>query len=162
MRVSERCIALIKHFEGCHLKAYPDPKTGGDPWTIGYGHTGKDVFKGLVITELRAEELLRSDLQRFEAGVLRLVKRAPTQAQFDALVSFAFNCGLDEDADTKAEGLGDSTLLRLFNSGHIEYAADEFLKWISRGTPVEKGLRRRRAAERAMFLGGDWRSAGAG
>jgi len=150
-RISTTGIALIQNFEGCHLKAYPDPKTGGDPWTIGYGHTGKDVAKGQVITQMRAEELLRADLARFEAGVSAALTRPVTQSQFDAIVSFAFNCGLG--------ALRGSTLLRMVNSGHIEIAADEFLKWISRGTPVEKGLLRRRKAERALFLGGDWRTA---
>ena len=51
------------------LKAYPDPGTGGDPWTIGYGHTGPDVRPGTQITQSGAEELLVQDLKRFEDAV---------------------------------------------------------------------------------------------
>ena len=63
---------LIRNFEGLRLKAYPDPGTGGDPWTVGYGHTGKDVTPGLVITNDRADELLAADLAKFEQGVADL------------------------------------------------------------------------------------------
>lgn len=157
MRVSATGIALMHHFEGCRLKAYPDPKTGGAPWTIGWGHTGKDVYPGLVWTQEQADHVFAQvDLPRFEDDVNELVTSLVTQGQFDALVSFAYNCGSDIDADTKAEGLGDSTLLKYVNTGRYMLAADELLKWISRGTPAEKGLRNRRAAERALFLGEDW------
>lgn len=158
MRISENGLALIKHFEGLRLTAYPDPKTGGDPWTIGYGHTGRAVRKGLVWTQLEADRALEQDVMSFERDVNSLVKVPVTQGMFDALTSFAFNCGSDIDADTKAEGLGDSTLLRLVNEGRFVDAAEEFPKWISRGTPAESGLRRRRAAERRLFLGQDWRA----
>ena len=55
-----RCVAL---HEGLRLKAYPDPATGADPWTIGYGHTGLDVHPGKTITKAEALALLRSDMQ---------------------------------------------------------------------------------------------------
>lgn len=157
MRASKDCIELLHHFEQCRLKAYPDPKTGGAPWTIGWGHTGPEVKPGLVWTQKQADDAFVKDLERFEDGVLSLVKVKLTQGQFDALVSFAYSCGLDIDADTKAEGLGDSTLLKYVNAGKFRLAADQFLLWISKGTAVEKGLRRRRNAERAMFLGLNWR-----
>lgn len=153
MKASKNCIQLLHHYERCKLQAYPDPKTGGDPWTIGWGHTGQEVKRGLVWTQEKSDAVFLDDLAKFEAGVNSLVKTEITQWQFDALVSFAYNCGLDIDADTKAEGLGDSTLLCLVNERRFLSAADEFLKWISRGTPVERGLRRRRAAERALFMG---------
>ncbi len=153
MRISEAGLALIKSFEGCKLEAYPDPKTGGDPWTIGFGHAGSDVKRGMVITQADAERLIREDVSRFEDDVNSLIRVPVTQGQFDALVSFAYNCGSDIDADTKAEGLGDSTLLRKLNEGDYLGAADEFPKWISKGSAAEAGLRRRRKAEQIMFLG---------
>lgn len=157
MRVSPEGIRMLHAFEGCRLKAYPDPKTGSAPWTIGYGHTGNDVHEGLVWTQQQADDAFLCDLDHFERGVMELVTVEPTQNQFDSLVSFAYNCGLDIDADNKAEGLGDSTLLRHFNNGDTQLAHDEFCKWISRGSPAEKGLRRRRAAEAAHFNGVNWK-----
>jgi len=92
-------------------------------------------------------------MREFEPGVLRLVKVPLTQGQFDALVCFAYNVGLDDDADTLAEGLGDSTLLRKVNAGDFSGAAAEFAKWNKNDGKVMLGLRRRRAAERALFIG---------
>jgi len=137
-------ISLIKNFEGLVLEAYPDPGTGGAPWTIGYGHTGKDVKPGLVITPDKAEELLRKDLQIFEAGVNSFVTTQITQNQFDALVSFAYNCGLNN--------LSSSTLLKLVNAGDKAGAADQFLRWNKAAGKVMAGLTKRRTAERALFL----------
>ena len=72
--------------------AYPDPGSGGEPWTIGYGHTGR-VHSGMSITEEQAEELLREDLEGFERAVENLLPIPLTQSEFDALVSFTFNIG---------------------------------------------------------------------
>lgn len=139
MRISQRGLDLIKHFEGCKLKAYLCP---ANVWTIGYGSTGPHVTEGLVISQARAEELLRQDLARFEQGVSRLAPRA-TQGQFDALVSFAFNCGL--------RALENSTLLRRHNAGAHQQAADEFLRWNRAGQRILPGLTRRRAQERSLY-----------
>jgi len=150
MNASQKCQDFIKGFESLRLTAYlPTPD---DVWTIGWGHTGPDVHEGLVISKETAEDLFRADLAKFERGVERLLKVPLTQGQFDALVSFAFNVGLDEDTDTKAEGLGDSTLLRYVNSGHYEDAAGEFLKWNKQAGKVLNGLTDRRYAEMRMFL----------
>ena len=54
MEYSKDGAHLTEQFEGCKLTAYPDPATGGDPWTIGYGHTGNDVYPGLTITQEQA------------------------------------------------------------------------------------------------------------
>ncbi|MEP3071507.1 lysozyme [Maricaulis sp.] len=140
---------LIQHHEALRLEAYLCP---AGVWTIGWGHTGSDVHEGLVITRDRAEELFTRDVSAFEAGVNRLVHVPVSQAQFDALVSFAFNVGLDEDVDDIPEGLGDSTLLRLLNAGDYEGAAQEFPKWRRGGGRVLPGLVRRRAEEQALFL----------
>ena len=152
MKTSERGRAFIKGFENCRLEAYPDPGTGNEPWTIGWGHTGPEVKPGLVWTQEKADQVFDDDLSQFERDVMSLVTVPLSQSQFDALVSFAFNVGPDIDADDIAEGLGDSTLLKKLNAGDYQGAADEFPKWNKSGGKVMPGLVRRRAGERSMFL----------
>lgn len=143
MKTSPKGIALIKSAEGLRLKAYPDPGTGGLPWTIGYGSTS-GVTRNMVITEAQAEKMLAEDLVRFERIVERLVQVPLNQGQFDALVSFTYNVG--EGNFTK------STLLRKLNAGDSAGAAEQFSRWVHAGGKVLPGLVKRRAAERAMFL----------
>jgi len=144
MKTSPKGIALIKSAEGLRLKAYPDPGTGGLPWTIGYGSTS-GVTRNMVIAEAQAEQMLASDLVRFERAVERTVRVPLNQGQFDALVSFTYNVG--EGNFTK------STLLRKLNAGDTAGAAEQFSRWVHAGGKVLPGLVKRRAAERAMFLG---------
>lgn len=148
MNVTQRGVDLIKRFEGIGLTAYLDAV--GMP-TIGYGHT-KTARMGQTIASDQAEALLRADLAEFEAGVSHLLKRSVKLSQFEALVSFAFNVGLDIDSDSRAEGLGDSTLLALVNAGRDQDAAAEFLKWNRAGGRALLGLTRRRLAEAQMYL----------
>ena len=144
--VNQATIDLIKSNEGCVLDAYPDPATGGDPWTIGYGHTGPDVFEGLSITQQRAEELLRQDLGRFEDGVNDALAESAntTENQFGAMVSLAFNIGLGNFAK--------SSVLREHNEGTYEAAADAFRMWNKAAGKEMKGLTRRRDEERSLYL----------
>jgi len=142
MKTSQKGIDLIKQFEGVSLKAYPDPGTGGEPWTIGYGHTG-GVKKGDAITQSQAEDLLRKDLIKFETGVSNALKVETTQYQFDAMVSLAYNIGLGNF--TK------STLLRKHNAKCWQCAAAQFGVWRNAGGKVMNGLIRRRAAERELY-----------
>ena len=154
MRTSENGKNLIKQSEGLRLKSYPDPATGGKPYTVGYGTTvinGKPVQLGLTITKEQAEEYLAADLIPFEKDVMSLVKVKLNQNQFDALVSFAYNVGSDIDSDTIAEGLGDSTLLKKVNAGLFKEAALEFLKWNKAAGKVLPGLTTRRQAESKLF-----------
>nr|DAL56024.1 MAG TPA_asm: Lysozyme [Caudoviricetes sp.] len=148
MQTSDKGIFLIKGFEGCRLTAYPDPGTGGAPWTIGYGWTlpvdGKPVRPGMTIDQATADRLLKTGLVSYENDVLKIVKVKLTQGQFDALVSFAYNVG--------SRALSTSTLLKKLNAGDIKSAADEFLRWNKAGGKVLNGLVRRREAERALFL----------
>lgn len=137
-------IAAIKAHEGVVLKAYPDPASGGDPWTIGVGHTGPDVIKGLVITAARADELLRADLGRFERAVNRLAPKT-TQGQFDALVSLAFNVG--------ETNLASSTLLKMHNAADYDGAAGQFARWNRAAGKVMPGLTKRRADEARQYKG---------
>ena len=143
MRVSHAGLDLISSFEGLALKTYADPV---GVLTIGFGHTGPDVRKGLVITRARAFELLRDDTSGAAAQVERLVRRPLTQSQFDALVSLVFNAGT-------APLTG--TLGRKLNAGDDQGAAHEFGRWVKgtvNGALVTfKGLVRRREAEAALF-----------
>jgi lysozyme len=107
MKLSQRGIDLIKQFEGYSSKAYPDPATGGAPWTIGYGTT-KGVKPGMIITAGQAEKMLRDDVAKFESGVSSLITAPTTQGQFDAMVSLAYNIGLGN--------FGKSTLLKKHNA----------------------------------------------
>ena len=148
MKISEAGIKLIQSFESCCLTAYRD---GGGVYTVGWGHTGPEVRPGLTITQAQADLIFEDDLVKVERGVADLVTVDLTQGQYDALCSFAFNVGLDEDEDTRAEGLGDSTLLRKLNAGDCAGAAAEFDRWNKDNGKVVVGLTRRRKAERALF-----------
>ena len=145
MNVSDKGLALIKSFEGCRLQAYPDPGTGGHPWTIGYGHTGPEVTQDLTINQQEADEYLAQDVINFEQCVEQTLIVEVTQDQFDALVCFAFNVG--------CKALAGSTLLRLLNAGDSQGASSQFLRWNKAGGRVMAGLTRRREAERNLFLG---------
>lgn len=135
---------LIEGFEQLRLEAYPDPGTGGDPWTIGYGHTGPDVHPGLRITETDAVGLLEQDLAAAERGIEAALQVDVTDNQFAALVSLAFNAGV--------KAISGSTLMRDLNAGQVQAAADQFLRWDRAAGRVLPGLYRRREAERALFL----------
>ncbi len=140
--MSQSGLKILKHYEGCRLEAYQDIV---GIWTIGYGDT-ENVHPGLVITQAEAEERLRNRLARdFEPSVLQCLTHIATQYQFDAMVCLAYNIG--------AVAFANSTLVRLFNAGDIQLAADQFPRWDKAGGKSVKGLRRRRAAERALYLG---------
>ncbi|MCC8381076.1 lysozyme [Xenorhabdus sp. PB30.3] len=143
MEISTKGLECIKQYEGLKLKAYPDPATGGIPWTIGYGHT-KGVKKGDVITEQQAEVFLHDDLQPIYATLRQLVRVPLNQGQFDALCSFIFNCG--------SGNFSGSTLLRKLNQGDYIGAAAEFPRWNKAAGKVMRGLDSRRASEHQMFL----------
>ena len=126
---------LIQDFEGCELTAYVCP---AGVLTIGYGHTGPDVHRGQTITKAVAQQLLRDDLARFEKSVCDLITVPLDQEEFDATVSFTYNCG--------SGALADSTLRRRLNGGEPKpkVFAEELPRWTSGGMP---GLVRRRDAE---------------
>ena len=145
MQTSDRGRALIRQHEGLRLEAYQDPV---GVWTIGFGHTSAAgppaVYKGMRITAAGADEILRTDLRKFEGYVASAVKVPLNQNQFDALVSFTLNLG--------SENLRSSTLLKRLNAGDYFGAADQFAVWNRAGGKVLPGLVKRRAAERALFL----------
>ncbi|CAI2407367.1 Phage-related lysozyme (muraminidase) [Serratia liquefaciens] len=143
MRTSNKGRNFIKGFESLELVAYPDPGTGGKPWTIGWGHT-KGGKQGDRITQEQAEQFLSDDLAVFELTVSSAIKRPMTQNQFDAMVSLAFNIG--------GPNFAQSTLVKNFNTGDVQGAADQFPRWKFSAGKVMPGLVKRRAAEREMFL----------
>lgn len=158
--------AIIKKWEGFgkvrtdgKVQAYPDPGSPmgrgtypvngplvakGAPWTIGYGTTGPGITRGTIWTIQECETAFAKHIAQFSAAVDKLVTGHPTtQAQFDALVSFAYNVGTD--------ALAGSTLLKKHRAGDFAAARLEFGKWInSGGRPVE-GLKNRRAEEAALY-----------
>ena len=138
--ISSKGIDLIKHFEGLRLQSY---YCSSNVLTIGYGSTGAHVKKGMCISEAEAEELLISDLSRFEKAVSDLIEVPLTQNEFDAIVSFAFNCGIS--------ALGGSTFRKRINAGENRASVfrEEFPRWNNQGLP---GLVRRRAAEVDLAL----------
>lgn len=140
MKTSPSGITLIKQFEGLRLHAYK-PVATEKYYTIGYGHYGPDVSRETSITEKEAEELLKQDLIKFEKAVTDL-NRSWSQNQFDALVSFAYNCGA-------------GNLKKLVSGRDILQIADAFLLYNKAGGKVLSGLVRRRRMERAMFLKGN-------
>ena len=147
--VSAAGIALIKRFEGCArrigrglVEAYPDPGTGGAPWTIGWGATGPGIGPGTVWSQAQCDARLEADLVRYAAEVAETLGGAPTtQAQFDALVSFHYNSG----------AIARATLTRKHVAGDYAGAAAEFARWNRAGGRVMRGLVRRRAAEAALY-----------
>ncbi len=136
-------LAIIKESEGLVLTAYPDPGTGGDPWTIGYGHTGPDVRQGVTWTQGQADQALQNDLTKFETGVNGMIARPLNSNQFSALVSFAYNVGLG--------ALQNSTLLRDVNAGDFAGATAQFGQWVNGGNGPLPGLVTRRQRESALF-----------
>jgi len=138
---SEQGLALTRRFEGLRLESYQDV---AGVWTIGYGHTGPEVKAGQKISDLEAEALLRKDVSGAVACVNHGVTMAVTQNQFDAMVDFCFNVG--------CRNFSQSTLLRKLNLGDTAGAAAQFLLWVNAGGKPVEGLRRRRAAERVLFL----------
>ena len=145
MRTGRDGVELIRHFEGCRFDAYLCP---AGVWTIGYGHTA-DVKEGDRIDQEAAEAFLIEDLETFEQAVTRLVEVPLTQQQFDALVSWTFNLG--------AGNLAESTLLKKLNNYQYAEVPEQMMRWVRAGGKVLEGLVRRRAAEAALFQSKDWR-----
>lgn len=137
MKTSEKGINLIKEFEGCRLTAYRCPS---GVWTIGYGRT-KGVKKGMKISEEQASDYLKTDIQASEKSVERWDDVYHwSQNEFDALVSFTFNCG-------------SGNLKTLLGNGNRDRSAiiSHMPLYRKRNGKVLKGLERRRLAEVNLF-----------
>ena len=137
MKTSSKGVSLIKSFEGCRLKAYKCP---AGVWTIGYGHT-VGVKEGDCITQKQADEYLRNDLEKYEKAVQNYNTIYHfNQNQFDALVSFTYNCGTGNLKNLTQDGK--RTLAQI---------SAKILLYNKAGGVVLRGLQRRRAAEKELF-----------
>lgn len=153
----ELALPLIEHFEGLELQAYPDPLSGGDPWTIGIGSTrhldGRPVRPGDVITEAQAREMLLCYAKECEATQQRRIPTwaAMTPHQQAAILSFAFNFGAHFYSSH-----GFATITRNLREKEWDAIPETLLMYVNRGTHVEAGLTRRRRAEGQLFFSGRW------
>jgi lysozyme len=143
---------LIKEFEGCHLKAYPDPKTGGAPITIGWGTTrrpeGSGFILGQSITQQQADEYLMYDV---EYRFLPALQKIPYWSEMNdnqrgALLSFAYNLGAGF-----YNGSGFNTISRNLREKNWEAIPKTLEMYRNPGSNVEKGLLRRRIAEGTLW-----------
>ena len=167
MITSNKALLSIKQNEGVRIKPYLDVIL---LWTTGVGHLiappehmkmtldqrKEAKAKGQLtcppewnrtLTMEEVDEILRSDLRRFESGVQRYCPVGLTQGRFDALVSFSFNCGLGT--------LQRSSIRMRHNRADFQAASEGFLLYNKAGGIVNKGLTRRRNEERAMYLSKD-------
>ena len=132
---------LIKQFEGCRLTAYK-AHSSEKYWTIGWGHYGSDVKQGQTITQAEADSMLLSDLRSY-VGYVNNTSYCPVtnklnQNQFDALVSFCYNCG-------------PGNLKSLCSSKKISQISSDLLLYVRAGGEVLSGLVKRRRAEKDLF-----------
>ena len=145
-------LPLVKEFEGCRLKAYPDPESGGEPWTIGWGSTcdsqGRPIKEGDRISQEQADALLRSRLEddwRRLRDCIPIYKALSVNRQA-ALLSFTYNCG---PRWFGAQGF--DTLSNALKAGQLEAVPAALMLYVNPGGPSEAGLRRRRKAEGALW-----------
>lgn len=157
--VSQRCIDLLHQYEGLakkigngQVQAYPDPGTGAEPWTIGYGTTFLDIDKGIkvkqgdIISIAKAEELFAQQLKKtYLPQVTKRIRAVVTQSMIDACVSYTYNAG--------GGGFGSSPMLALINQGKYKEAAAAWLdSRVTAGGKTLAGLVKRRKAESELFL----------
>ena len=147
-------VKLIKEFEGCHLSAYPDPLSGGEPWTIGYGTTrysdGRKVQRGDKLTVIDASKLLDLEVERIAAKLRTTIPfwNAMSADQQGALISFAYNLGSSFFAAP-----GFETITKRLRDKDWAAVPEALLFYRNPGTNVEAGLRRRREAEGKLWAG---------
>lgn len=154
MRLSKRGAAAILGHEAIYLYSYPDPGTGGEPITIGAGHTaaagGMKPRLGQRITLAQAFEIFRADMAKFENGVTSAIKVKLKQHEFEALTSFHFNTGA-----IKTGSVDDK-----LNRGDVAGAMNTLEQYINAGGKPMNGLIKRRREERAMFESGEYPTRG--
>lgn len=146
-RINAAGLAHIQRWEGCKLVSYQDV---AGVWTIGYGHTSAAgipfVKPAMRINQIEADDILKSDLKKFEERVNRLVKVPLNDNQYAVLVSFDFNTGK----------LHSSTLLKKLNAGDYDAVPGELMKWVNAGGKRVKGLVNRRSAEAGLWAKGEF------
>ena len=146
MKLSDNGFRLLGELEGIVLRPYKD--SAGIP-TIGIGSTyyedgTKVTMKDKAITKERAIQLAKNVVKSFEARVNKSIVVPMTQNQFDAMVLLCYNIG--------ESGFARSSVVKNFNAGNLQKAADSFLLWNKAGGVVSKGLTNRREKERELFL----------
>lgn len=130
---------LIKQFEGCSFSAYRD--LDGVP-TVGYGHTGKDVYMGLMWNQEMCDQALEQDIATAQAQ-LAIYSPGLTDGHLEALTDFVYNIGIGNYRT--------STLCKYVNAQAWPQVKTELLKWDhSNGIEVD-GLLKRREAEAALI-----------
>jgi lysozyme len=134
--ISDKGIQFIEDREGVRLVAYQDVK---GIWTIGVGHTGPEVKKGLIWTTEQVSQALQDDLKEVQECIYKNIKYPISQNQYDALCSFIFNVGIDAFAK--------STILKKINAGDLAGAGNEFDRW-----NIPQQIIGRRMKEKALFL----------
>ena len=147
-------LPLIREFEGCKLTAYPDPETGAEPWTIGWGSTayadGSKVRQSDCITQQQADILLNARLARDAMELVSLLPPHSWQSlnvnQRAALLSFSYNCGPSWFGSP-----GYATLSALMRKREWKQVPAALMRYVNPGGPSEAGLRRRRKAEAALW-----------
>jgi GH24 family phage-related lysozyme (muramidase) len=147
-------LPLVKEFEGCRLTAYPDPETGAEPWTIGWGSTayadGRPVRQGDLISQQQADALLHIRLMHDATELAAALPPESWQAlnvnQRAALISFSYNCGPYWFGSP-----GYTTLTRHLRTQAWEQVPAALMLYVNPGGPSEAGLRRRRKAEAALW-----------
>ena len=140
MNISNRGLDLIKSFEGCRLSSYKCPS---NKWTIGWGRTS-GVYEGMVITQAQADQFLFEDVQRFVNAVNQYQSRFNfNQNEYDALVSFTYNCG-------------EGSLQAVMSCCNTKQEIAEECKLYNRSSTgqVLAGLVRRREEEYKLFMSG--------
>lgn len=155
MKMSENGKQVTKSYEGLFLRAYPDPATKNDPvkkgkpWTIGYGHTGDDVYPGLAISATRANQLFEQDIAKAEAKVNKYAHSGLTQGQFDCLVDMVYNMGSAFIKPDNINGDFDDFVA----SGNLPEMRKRIPQFRNANGKPMKGLIRRRASDLALWDG---------
>ncbi|EOW9290890.1 MAG: lysozyme [Vibrio sp.] len=149
LSVSENGLRHIANEEGCRLKAY---QCSADRWTAGMGHTG-GITASTLLTEQQVAEYFVKDVASAETFVKKHIKRKPSQAEYDMMVSFVFNLG--------AGNFQTSTLLRKFNQGDNQGACQQYPRWVyvnGKDCRIEEsdcpGIPKRRDKEMNICLNG--------
>jgi lysozyme len=154
-------LALVKHFEGCYLRAYQDSV---GVWTIGWGRInmgGRRVRQGDICTQAQADQWLMEDLFAEGAKYVRAFLKSEellNENQFSALVSFTYNRGAGRFHEKLAGFIDQGLQDKLFDQNELRHCSDTMLEydWAGSQHKVLEGLARRRWAERALFLSQDW------
>jgi len=141
MKTSQSGLDFIADHEGLELVAYPDPGSGGEPWTIGVGHTG-GVKPGDTCTKHEALQWLAEDVETAERAVLRMVDVPLSQNQFDALLSFLYNVGSIKS---------NSGLDKALREGKPKVVAANIQRYVFAGGQKLAGLVKRRNYEAMLF-----------